>query len=223
LKNSECSFRGYLEFNELVKISSVTLSNNESIELTDMKSDPEVMESYLTGEVLLPKRDKLKLGKVVCCLTDKHNHSIEKANNNPILGTREYVVEFDDGEQLEYATNIITKNIYAQVDAEGRSYMLMESIIDYRKDEIAVPKDDEYVVVNGRSSHQKTTDGWRFNIQWKDGSTGWEPLRTLKEANPVERVEYDAANKIASKPAFVWWVTFTIQKRLRYPRLSLKH
>jgi hypothetical protein len=33
--------------------------------------------------------------------------------------------------------------------------MLIDSIIDYRNDENAVTKDDEYVVVNGKRSHQK--------------------------------------------------------------------
>jgi hypothetical protein len=112
------------------------------------------------------------------------------------------VVEFDDEEQLEYATNVIAENIYAQVDAEGRRYMLMDSIIDHRKDENAVPKDDEYVIVNGKRSRRKTTGGWHFNIHWKDGTTSWEPLRTLKEANQVETAEYLVANKIASEPAF---------------------
>jgi hypothetical protein len=84
--------------------------------------------------------------------------------------------------------------------------MLMDSIIDHRKDENAIPKDDKYVIVNGKRSRRKTTDGWQFNIQWKDGTTSWEPLGTLKETNPVEIAEYIVANKIASKPVFTWWV-----------------
>jgi hypothetical protein len=39
-----------------------------------------------------------------------------------------------------------------------------------------------------------------------------EPLKTLKEANPVEIAEYVIANKIAYEPAYAWWVPFTIQK-----------
>jgi hypothetical protein len=87
----------------------------------------------------------LKRGDVVRRLTDDNNLLIVKANDNPILDSREYVVEFDDGEQLD-AGNVIAENIYAQVDAEERRYMLMDSIIDHCKDENAVPKDDEYVV-----------------------------------------------------------------------------
>jgi hypothetical protein len=37
----------------------------------------------------------------------------------------------------------------------------------------------------------------------------------LKEANPAEIAEYVIDNKIASEPASVWWVLFTIQKRDR--------
>jgi hypothetical protein len=107
----------------------------------------------------------MKLGKDVRRLTDENNLPTGKAHDNPILDTREYAVEFgclaiefDDGEQLEYASNAIAQNIYAQVDAEGRNYMLMDSIIDHHKDENAVPKDDEYVVVNGKRNWKKTTD-----------------------------------------------------------------
>jgi hypothetical protein len=44
-----------IKFNGLVKISSVTLSNDESINLTDMTYDPDVMDTYITAEVLLPR------------------------------------------------------------------------------------------------------------------------------------------------------------------------
>jgi hypothetical protein len=101
--------KDHLESNDLVKISSVTLPNKESVNLTNMSHDPEVMDSYLTAEVLLPRRDMMKLGKVVWRLTDDNNLPIGKSNNNPTLDTREYVVEFDDGQQLEYAANVIAE------------------------------------------------------------------------------------------------------------------
>jgi hypothetical protein len=37
----------------------------------------------------------------------------------------------------------------------------------------------------------------------------------LEEANLVEISECVVANKIASKPAIVWWVPFTMHKRDR--------
>ena len=76
-------------------------------------------------------------------------------------------------------------------------------------------KDDECVVVNGKRHRKKTTEGWSFNIQWKDGTTTWEPLKLLKETNPVDVADYVVANKIASKPAFRWWVPLTLKTRSR--------
>jgi hypothetical protein len=78
-----------------------------------------------------------------------------------------------------------------------------------------VSKDDEFVIVNGKRQRKKTTAGWHFNIQWKDVTTSLEPLKHLKESNPVQFAEYTVANKIASEPAFCWWVTFTLQQRDR--------
>eukprot|EP00957_Ditylum_brightwellii_P112913 8609862-Ditylum_brightwellii.AAC.1 len=58
-----------------------------------------------------------------------------------------YDVEFPDGQVREYATNIIAENMLTQVDLDGYTKTLMESIVDYKKDEaIAVAKNDMYVV-----------------------------------------------------------------------------
>ena len=54
-----------------------------------------------------------------------------------------------------------------------------------------------------------------MSIEWKDGSTSWEPLKDLKESSPIEVSEYAVANKIDHEPAFVWWVPDTLRKRNR--------
>jgi hypothetical protein len=93
--------------------------------------------------------------------------------------------------------------------------MLIDSIIEHSKDENAVPKDNEYVVVNGKRNRLQNSDRWRFNIQRKDGTTRCKSPRTRKGVNPVEIAAYAVANKIASEPAVAWWVPLTIQKRDR--------
>jgi hypothetical protein len=40
-------------------------------------------------------------------------------------------------------------------------------------------------------------------------------LKQLKESNTVEVAEYTVANKIASEPAFSWWIPFALQRRDR--------
>ena len=52
-------------------------------------------------------------------------------------------------------------------------------------------------------------------IEWKDGSTTWEPLKDLKESIPIEVSEYAVANKVDHEPAFAWWVPDTLHKRNR--------
>ena len=91
----------------------------------------------------------------------------------------------------------------------------MESILDHKCDASAVSKADEFFELKGRRVQRKTTKGWKLCIQWRDGSTSWEPLATVKESNPIEVAEYAVANKIATEPAFSWWVPFTLKKRAR--------
>jgi hypothetical protein len=47
--------------------------------------------------VLLPKRDEFKIGTVVRDVWMKMKNPTGKSNPNPILDTREYEIEFDDG------------------------------------------------------------------------------------------------------------------------------
>jgi hypothetical protein len=60
-----------------------------------------------------------------------------------------------------------------------------------------------------------TTEGWKHCIQWKDGSTSWEPLSSVKESNPVEVAEYAVAQKLETEPAFSLWLPYSLKKRER--------
>jgi hypothetical protein len=124
-----------------------------------------------------------------------------------------YAVEFPNGEAAEYATNIIADNMYAQCDAEGNQYLLMDSLVDYKSDGHAIKVADMFVSRNGRQHMRKTTIGWKLCVQWKDGTTTWERLADVKESYLVEVAEYAVAQGIDHKPAFVWWVPFTLKKR----------
>jgi len=57
--------------------------------------------------------------------------------------------------------------------------------------------------------------GWKLLVRWKDGSEQWVPLKLLKESNPVDVAEFAAARDIHHKPAFCWWVPWTLKKRDR--------
>ena len=132
------------------------------------------------------------------------------------MDSREYEVEFPDGSTDFVTANTIAENIYSQVDQEGNSFLIMDEIIDHKKDGHAVEKDDgDSVKLNGKSYKRKTTKGWKLLIQWKDGTTSWVSLKECKNTNPIRVAEYAVANKIAEEPAFNWWVNQTLKKRDR--------
>jgi hypothetical protein len=103
---------------------------NES-EVIDTSYDPDVMDTYITAQVLLPCGDNMTVGKVIKRSVDDNVIPKGKAHSNPNLDSREYLVEFGDDEVLEYSANVIAENLYAQVDSEGKRFLLMDSIIDH--------------------------------------------------------------------------------------------
>ena len=49
-----------------------------------------------------------------------------------------YSVYLPDRKIKEYSANIISENMYAQVDSKGYVHNMMEVILDYKKDTYAV-------------------------------------------------------------------------------------
>lgn len=172
-------------------------------------------DALISAEVILPKGDILAPATVTRRKRDVDGNPVGTAHPNPILDTRVYEVEFPDGHTEEYAANIIAQNVYSQVDAEGRRYLLLDEIINHNKDHTAIHADDKWIQKGANKQLKRTTQGWKLQVRWKDGSTSWEPLRNLKESNPVEVAEYAINNKIAEEAAFAWWVPFTLRQRDR--------
>ena len=102
-----------------------------------------------------------------------------------------------------------------QVDSDGYSLSLMDSIIDHQRDPSqAIPIEDKYITTkSGQRRLQKTTKGWKLLINWKDKSKALINLADMKEAHPVETAEYARARGISNEPAFAWWVPYTLRKR----------
>ena len=56
---------------------------------------------------------------------DVEGNKIGRADSNPILDTRTYEVEFEDGNMIIYFANVISESTYAQCDEEGQKYLLL--------------------------------------------------------------------------------------------------
>ena len=129
---------------------------------------------------------------------DLDGHSIGRHHPDMSLNTTMYEVQFDDGHIESHVANIIAENIY-----------LIKEITKHKWDNTAIPK-EAGTFTQGRTHQKKTTRGWSLCILWKDGSTSWEPLKDLKESNPLEIAEYTVTNGIQNEPALAWWVPFTL-------------
>ena len=155
------------------------------------------------------------MGKVVRQSLDADGRMTGTYHNNPFLNTVTYNIEFSNGQVKEYGANIIAKNMLTQMDSDGYSLSLMDSIIDHHKDPSqAIPIEDKYITTkSGQRRLRKTMKGWKLHIKWKDKSKAWINLADMKEAHPVEMAEYARARGISNEPAFAWWVPYTLRKR----------
>eukprot|EP00957_Ditylum_brightwellii_P063583 4826828-Ditylum_brightwellii.AAC.1 len=97
----------------------------------------------LDAEVSLQLGDNVRVGKVTHCAIGPDGTVTGMYDNNPMMNTMIYDVEFPDGQVREYAANLIAENMLTQVDSDGYTKTLMESIVDYKKDEaVAVAKNN---------------------------------------------------------------------------------
>jgi len=192
-------------------------------EYGDAEVTPETGDNYLSAELMLPKGGVFVKGRVTARKRDRDGNPVGRANDNPILDTRSYIVDFDDGDQTELTANKIAESLYSQCDPDGNHYVLLEEIVDYRRLPTAVKLSDQKTVrANGKTYLKRSTVGWQLCCQWRDGSTSWENLADLKESHPIETAEYAKILGIDHEPAFNWWVPHVLKKRDRIISLVRK-
>ena len=80
---------------------------------------PEAQDNYVGVALELPLGDGMAQGRVTKRVRDNDGNVIGRANENPILDTRKYVVEFASGEEAELSANAIVQSMYAQCDPDG--------------------------------------------------------------------------------------------------------
>jgi hypothetical protein len=191
--------------------------NDESILEADDKFTADSYDTYINMELALERGDdKPTYAKVTKRLKDKDGLPIGTANDNPILDSRMYEAEYQDGYKTALAANVIAENLFAQVDQEGNRHVLFSKITDHRTDGSKIKQQDAFITnKHGSKRRRETTKGWEILVQWKDGSTTWVTLKDMKESYPVQLAEYSVKNKISLEPAFAWWTPYVLKKRNR--------
>ena len=174
------------------------------------------IDKYIGAQLRLELAGEAKEGKVIARATDSSGNKVGKPHSNPLFDSREFIVKFEDESQHRFRANQIAEAIYSQVDQEGRQFLILDEIVDHRKDGNAIPQENGFwISKNGNRVPKKTTKGWKLCVQWKDGSTDWISLAELKDSNPIELAEYAAANNLLHEPAFNWWARATLKLRER--------
>ena len=127
---------------------------------------PEASDNYIRSRLQLTRGQSLAQGRMMNRARDNDDNVIGRANKNPILDTRGYIVEFEDGEQAELAANTIAQSMYAQCDPDGNQYVMVDLIVDFRRSTTLLCYADQKVLkVDGRSFMRRTTAGWYLCIQ----------------------------------------------------------
>jgi hypothetical protein len=122
-------------------------TNTMDPEYGDAEIMPEIGDNYLSTELMLPKGGVMVKGHVTARKCDWGGNSVGHANDNPILDTRSYVVNFDDGDQTELTANMIAESLYLQCDPDINQYVLLEEIVDHRRLPAAVKLSDQKLSV----------------------------------------------------------------------------
>ena len=95
----------------------------EDNDLVDSKGksifEKPITDQCINAKLNLPQGKEMKNTKVIGRTKDSNGEVVGTYNENPFLNTIIYDVEFPDGEIKEYGANVITENMYSQVDSDG--------------------------------------------------------------------------------------------------------
>lgn len=169
------------EFNRVFNNTNVPEANDYT---------PEILEdTYFNMELAMPRgqNDGPEFAKVTKRLRDANGLLIGTKNDNPLLNTRIYEVEYTDAYKASLTANSTAMNIYAQVNDEGNLYVLFSSIIHHRNDGTDVKIKDYFIKYKNSGRRRKeTTKGWEILVMCKDGSSAWETLKDMEGYYPVQ-------------------------------------
>ena len=117
-------------------------------------------ENFVNVEIMLRHGDEMDMRRVTKRDRDSDGNPLRTSHENPILGTRQYIVEFNDRDEAELSANVIATNMYAQCDPDGNQYVLLNSCIYFCRYTTALCYDDQKVTANGRTHYRRSTAGW---------------------------------------------------------------
>ena len=99
--------------------------------------------------------------------------------------------------------NTNTEALYTQCDPDGNQYIMLDTIVDERKNpDVAISWNNQVKIINSKKVVSFSTRGWELCCEWKDDSSSWQKLSDLKESHPLRVAGFTLATGIADEPAF---------------------
>ena len=99
--------------------------------------------------VMFPRGNIYARGKFIGQKRNAFINAVGRMNDNPILDTRKFRVEFDDGEFSELTENVITESMHDACDDYEIEYVMMDYIVEYQKNDKDISVPDHKVVHRG--------------------------------------------------------------------------
>ena len=95
-------------------------------------------------EFVLPRKDDDRLMHKIVNMPkmDDEGKAVGNMNNNPLLDTRAYKVEFSDGTTEVLTTYSIVENLSGKINDQGHRQIFLDNIIDHRQDVNAIEKEN---------------------------------------------------------------------------------
>ena len=138
----------------------------------------------------------------------------DQYNNDPLLNSSIYDVEFSDGTVKEYCANVIAQSLYTIIEDNNTESRSLEAILDHGNSINSKSETRNYIITKSEQKRErKSTTGWRILLRWNDGGEQWVTLRRMKETYPVQIAQYAASRGLLYKSAFYWWAPYALKKR----------
>ena len=95
-------------------------------------------------------------------------------------------MEFSDGYYYEMNFKQIAGDLFSHIDDKGNHFQLLRNITGHKYYGNTISISDGLIKSrNGNNVTNKTMDGWKLQVKWKDGSIFWVPLKYLKASDQI--------------------------------------
>ena len=84
----------------------------------DLEPTPKAGDKYMNADVMLIRGGTISMVQVIECNFDDNGNYIGQANDNTIIDSHHYMVQFEDGEVNGITENILSESIYAMCELE---------------------------------------------------------------------------------------------------------